>query len=420
MIVVNKRLGIFFKIIRRIFYCCQTGEFLINCVRSWYEIGSIIRHSIKMPKIICAKKLSTVRRNLTKQFDKENVNVLKPTMGYNEDFPTDLDDSMMRNSALIVEEFGFAMERSKLAMEYKFCFSEKFYVCNHKTAGRWKRVAMFDVKSMLMDFVSNCLQLSERERSEIVNTDEFREDCLSVFKEIVYDRNFDNKLDTNKLLFACQNGVLDLHDTKAVLRPTHPLDYVSLHTTWSYNAEMSKKYITEVTEFMESLFPDRETLDFVQCFIANAIVSVETRTLVLRDCVDGGAGKSAFLNFIEYLFGLYATSYRLRHSRNARLCIEDDANKDLIVEHLSTHDTPGIFATKITKIGDLCGIPKDSLLVCVLQNKIDNQSKIVLSDKFHEWCSAGLDYFRRKMNKTCSPSAEMQVWKQEFVSFINH
>ena len=127
-------------------------------------------------------------------------------------------------------------------------------------------------------------------------------------KELFYDPTFLQKLDQNKYLFCCANGVIDFENK--VFRKGNPEDYISISSPLVYteiDEVQDKEMLGQIEHYLRTLFPIKEVYEYVLEHLASLLIGDTT----LNQCLHyytgiGKNGKSALVNFIRIILGDYA------------------------------------------------------------------------------------------------------------------
>eukprot|EP00891_Asterochloris_glomerata_P005815 jgi/Astpho2/5815/fgenesh1_pg.00080_%23_65_t len=118
-------------------------------------------------------------------------------------------------------------------------------------------------------------------------------------KQLLYDRDFAAKLDTNPDLLACQNGVLDL--TTGELREGRPDDNLSKKIAVDYRG--LDLDTPDIDRFMWSVFEDQEVVSYLQMLLGYAITGHMREELWVIMYGSGSNGKSILNNLIKGVMG---------------------------------------------------------------------------------------------------------------------
>lgn len=125
--------------------------------------------------------------------------------------------------------------------------------------------------------------------------------------ELFHDDTFLEKLDQNKYLFCCKNGVLDFQE--GVFRCGKPEDYISTATDREYHALDETKHakkIGEIDQYIRSLFPIAELEDYAWRHMASFLIGDVIKTQCLHYWTGiGSNGKSLLVTLLRLVFGKY-------------------------------------------------------------------------------------------------------------------
>lgn len=129
-------------------------------------------------------------------------------------------------------------------------------------------------------------------------------------RELFYDKNFNDNLDENPYLMGCSNGVIDFKEK--TFRQGRPEDYISQCTKITYtpldeikqDAEKSK-YVGEIQNFMEQLFPVEELREYMWEHLASTLVGVNKNQTFNIYSGSGSNGKSVLIDFMRLVLGDY-------------------------------------------------------------------------------------------------------------------
>ena len=136
----------------------------------------------------------------------------------------------------------------------------------------------------------------------------FMDKTLRMCKVIFHDPLFLKKIDENRLLFCCENGVLDLEF--GVFREGRPDDYITLCCNVPYRKFTDEDdEMIEVTDFLKKVFPDEDLLNY---FLDHACSCMEggnvNKTFVIGTG-SGDNGKSMTFALLETTFGDYCFKF---------------------------------------------------------------------------------------------------------------
>jgi len=136
-----------------------------------------------------------------------------------------------------------------------------------------------------------------------------KNNVLREVREMFYDKDFLEKMDSKPHLMGFTNGVVDFKEK--IFRPGQPYDFISKTTNIdfleSYSAEC-KEYETterEIIEFMEKLFPSPELRTYMWEHLASCLIGVNRDQTfnIYNGC--GSNGKSKLVELMAHCFGEY-------------------------------------------------------------------------------------------------------------------
>jgi P4 family phage/plasmid primase-like protien len=103
-----------------------------------------------------------------------------------------------------------------------------------------------------------------------LETTSFKDNIVKECKELFYDKDFANKLDTNFYLLGFNNGIYDLK--KGILRDGRPDDYVSISTKIDkieFNPD--NEYWVDIKKFIDTVFYEDEIREYFLLFLASCL-----------------------------------------------------------------------------------------------------------------------------------------------------
>jgi P4 family phage/plasmid primase-like protien len=135
-------------------------------------------------------------------------------------------------------------------------------------------------------------------------------DCIMrECRELLYDKDFEQKLDQNRYLLCFRNGVVDFKEKR--FRKALPEDYLSKCTQINYNEINETKHATliqEIHEYMRKLFPIPELCEYMWNHLASVLIGDTAKTQCLHYYTgEGQNGKSMLIKLLETILGDYAT-----------------------------------------------------------------------------------------------------------------
>ena len=127
-------------------------------------------------------------------------------------------------------------------------------------------------------------------------------------KELFYDRDFLNKVDSNPHLLCCSNYLIDFK--AKCIRKGQADDYVSKCTNIEYISEekftsKQKKIKENLIEFMSQLFPDKELNQYMWDHLASSLIGTNDNQSFNIYVGSGRNGKSVLVNLMSKILGEY-------------------------------------------------------------------------------------------------------------------
>ncbi len=214
--------------------------------------------------------------------------------------------------------------------EFKYSNNEWYMFMNHlwhpmkeATELRQKISTELVVKYMTLisDFnlkaVSDDPEVSEEEKEEYkkkakkgneliikLKTTSFKADLIRECKDLFYDKDFYNKLDTNLYLIGFTNGIYDLE--KMELRDGRPDDYVSM-CTGIEKIEFSKDHEQweNLQYFLSTVHPNQDIKNYFLTFLATCLQGHNAEEKFRIWTGVGGNGKSKIIELFVSAYGEY-------------------------------------------------------------------------------------------------------------------
>ena len=150
----------------------------------------------------------------------------------------------------------------------------------------------------------------------LLKTTSWKNNIMREAKELFYDKEFMNKLDSNPYLLCFNNYVVDFK-TKTY-RKGKPDDYISKSTnidyipyktlTGAYKSSISNNYesiINDVNKFMDELFPDEELRRYMWEHLASTLIGTNDNQTFNIYTGSGCNGKSKLVEFMSRVLGDY-------------------------------------------------------------------------------------------------------------------
>jgi putative DNA primase/helicase len=111
-------------------------------------------------------------------------------------------------------------------------------------------------------------------------------------------------LDREPYLFNCQNGTLDLRDSKDIrLRPHQPSDFISRISPAIYDpAGTCPRFMA----FLNDIVPDKEVQRFLQQWAGYSLTGDISEQKLVLFWSSGANGKSTYNDAVRFVYGDYA------------------------------------------------------------------------------------------------------------------
>jgi hypothetical protein len=119
---------------------------------------------------------------------------------------------------------------------------------------------------------------------------------------IAFSTNNNIKFDSNKFLFAFNNKIYDLNK-KCFVEPD-PSQYISKSCGYDYNDTYDKKYITELSNVIDSVFPNKEIKEYYLTYLSTGLSGIHMEEFMIATGV-GGNGKSMINGLMMNTIGEY-------------------------------------------------------------------------------------------------------------------
>ena len=193
---------------------------------------------------------------------------------------------------------------------------------NDEYPTKYKKVA--DYYYYRMQQVDDCeKELLEKRReaaletSKKLSTSTFKKQVIEELKNRFYDDEFYNKLDENKYLLCCKNGVYDFENK--LFREGYPDDYLSLCTDIDYiEYEKNDEIICQINDFFKQLQPEEDMCNYILDYFSSCLVGHSPDELFNIWTGSGGNGKSLSISLFQSIIGSYATTISITLLTNKR------------------------------------------------------------------------------------------------------
>jgi P4 family phage/plasmid primase-like protien len=124
--------------------------------------------------------------------------------------------------------------------------------------------------------------------------------------EVLYDEEFDKRVDKNKYLLCCRNGVIDLKN--CVFRNGHPNDYITKCTNIEYhefNPEYHSDYAPQILDLLEKIYPEKELNKYMWDHLSGSLFGENINQTFNIYLGNGSNGKSKITKLMSLTLGDY-------------------------------------------------------------------------------------------------------------------
>jgi P4 family phage/plasmid primase-like protien len=152
-----------------------------------------------------------------------------------------------------------------------------------------------------------------------LKTTTFKNNIMKEARELFYDKNFVDTLDTNAYLMCFSNGVVDFSEKR--FRRGQPDDNISKCTNIDYVPLDGAKHastIAEINDFMAQLFPLEELRNYMWDHLASCLIGVNREQTFQIYVGAGSNGKSKLTELMSRCFGEYKATVPITLITNKR------------------------------------------------------------------------------------------------------
>lgn len=135
----------------------------------------------------------------------------------------------------------------------------------------------------------------------------YKNNIMSSSADLFYDDQFVNKLDENREIIGCPNGVYEL-DT-GIFRPGKPEDFITLSTKVKYNPNYSWEHakVKQVMYYMMTVYPDKELRNYVLKAFGTILEGGNMNKDFYNMIGEGDNSKSMVAKLIKLCLGSYVS-----------------------------------------------------------------------------------------------------------------
>jgi P4 family phage/plasmid primase-like protien len=133
-----------------------------------------------------------------------------------------------------------------------------------------------------------------------------KKNIMTEARDLFYDSNFLNKLDTNPHLLCFNNGVVDFKEK--IFRKGRPDDYISKCTGIDYlpiDSSRDKIVIGQIEDFFRQLFPDKQLYNYMFDYLASVLIGTTSNQTFNMFIGGGSNGKSKLIDLMKLVLGDY-------------------------------------------------------------------------------------------------------------------
>ena len=206
--------------------------------------------------------------------------------------------------------------RRAISEELRELYNKKLYVLLNKISGVANNVPVVNSRNNEEEEKSDDEQSNyKRVRSQRIleitarlSRTNDKKNIMTEAKELFYDGNFMNKLDTNMYLLCFKNGVIDFKEK--CFRAGRPEDNISICTNINYkpldyNNDKDKEIVELCKDFLHKLFPEEELYKYMYDHLASTLIGTSTNQTFNMYIGKGKNGKSVLINLMEKVLGEY-------------------------------------------------------------------------------------------------------------------
>ncbi len=156
------------------------------------------------------------------------------------------------------------------------------------------------------------LQLHELKCIKIITAlkeSTFHKKLIEMCKVVFHDSTFLRKIDENKLLFVCENGVLDLE--LMCFRDGRPDDFctISCNVTFPRNASPEDDEYIEVQDYLRKVFPNVRIRKYFKDTACGCLEGGNVNKTFIVGTGGGDNAKTVTYTFLELTFGEYCIKF---------------------------------------------------------------------------------------------------------------
>ena len=164
-----------------------------------------------------------------------------------------------------------------------------------------------DPRACACDFCSAaCIEDDLQKVAKKLKMTAFKNNVMRECSELFLDETFTKRVDENRYLLACRNGVFDM--TTCEFRDGKPEDYLSFSTKLDVDPDITYRHYREwpeINDFLQKVLPDPEVREYTLVHMSKSLNGVGNQKFHILTG-SGSNGKSMLVNLMETALGDYA------------------------------------------------------------------------------------------------------------------
>jgi len=154
-----------------------------------------------------------------------------------------------------------------------------------------------------MTVVNDLQKLTNKITEKVNNTASLMKIVTRIVQHYTVDR-FQEKMDTDSNIIGFDNGIIDLNDIDAGVKPASKEKPVTMSCGYNY-CKADSKIKQEVYGIIRSIFPDKETTDEVLLILSRSLTGKNIEEIFMACKGKGGNGKGLLMDFMKLVLGDY-------------------------------------------------------------------------------------------------------------------
>lgn len=134
----------------------------------------------------------------------------------------------------------------------------------------------------------------------------FHDKVIRMCKLTMHDENFLKKIDENRLILGCENGVIDLQYGKPIFRDGQPDDYITFSTGLEFQKySKDDDEMREIDDYLTKVFPNPKLRNYFVDFMCSCMKGGNVHKRFLVNTGSGDNAKSITILLLKLVFGDY-------------------------------------------------------------------------------------------------------------------